>query len=84
MFFFHNTAVLWVASISYAALIAFLTEGRKEGSIIKVTSLAGSFLCVYGIGMVAGRYTNPFLIAELINEDVIYTVDPMFYVYLVG
>ena len=33
--------------------------------LIHATAIFGSFLAVYGIGLVAGRYTNPFTIAEL-------------------
>ena len=39
---------------------------------------------VFGIGLVAGRYTNPFTIVELIKHGQITSVDPVFYAYLGG
>lgn len=41
-------------------------------------------MVIYGIGLVAGRYTNPFTLAEMINNGEIKYVDPVFYAYLAG
>ncbi len=41
-------------------------------------------MAIYGIGLVAGRYTNPFTIGELIENHMLENVDPVFYAYLAG
>jgi hypothetical protein len=36
--------------------------------LIHATAMIGSFTFVFGIGLVAGHYTNPFLIAQYIKR----------------
>jgi hypothetical protein len=52
--------------------------------LIQSTALFGSFLFVYGVGMVAGGYQNPFTIVELIKYGQLDSIDPIFYAYLGG
>ena len=52
--------------------------------LIHATAIFGSFIAVYGIGLVAGRYTNPFTIGELYDNGLLENVDPVFYAYLAG
>jgi Domain of unknown function (DUF4203) len=52
--------------------------------LIQATALFGSFIFVYGIGMVAGRYPNPFTIQRLIEAGQLDNIDPVYYAYLGG
>ena len=80
----HNDFVLWASSLMISIIFGSITDGRNEYRLIHMSSLAGSFLTVYGIGMLSGRYTNPFLVTQLINKGIIDSVDHMFVMYLLG
>lgn len=41
-------------------------------------------MAIYGIGLVAGHYQNPFTIATMIKNKEIDSIDPIFYAYLAG
>jgi hypothetical protein len=49
---------------------------------IHSTGVVGSFLLTNGIGLLAGRYQNPFTLVELMRYGEVVSVDPMFYIYL--
>jgi hypothetical protein len=55
-----------------------------EHILIHSTAILGSFMAVYGIGLVAGHYQNPFTLAALIKHGEITSIDPIFYAYLAG
>ena len=46
--------------------------------------MAGAFLFFLGVGLVAGRYQNPFTIVEQRRTGVIDKIDPAFYGYMVA
>ena len=48
-----------------------------------MTSLFGSFLICSSIGLVVGRYDNPFTIAEMLKDKMKDHIDPAFYAYLI-
>ena len=52
--------------------------------LIHATSFIGSFLVLFGIGLVAGHYPNPFIIVQLINNGQLTSIDPAFYGYFAG
>ena len=43
-------------------------------------------MAIFGIGLVAGRYTNPFTIVEMIKNHQFENdnIDPVFYAYMAG
>lgn len=41
-------------------------------------------MAVYGIGLVAGHYPNPFTIQEMIKHNTLNDIDPLYYAYLGG
>jgi len=46
--------------------------------------MAGAYLMLNAIGLVAGRYQNPFTIVAEREKGVIESIDPVFYAYLAG
>lgn len=52
--------------------------------LIHATAILGSYLAIYGIGLVAGHYQNPFTLATLIKNHELDSIDPIFYAYLAG
>lgn len=82
LYFSHNDHVFWVCSLISALFFGIINDVRNENRLMHLSSLAGSYFIIYGIGMLAGRFTNPFLIIQLINKGIIREVDEMFYLYL--
>jgi len=80
----HSQTGFWCFTLGMALLFGVLSLCLFNHLLIHATAILGSFLAVYGIGLVAGRYTNPFTIAELIDKGLIKNVDPVFYAYLGG
>lgn len=78
-----NTA-FWLFTIGTAILVGCLALCFFDHILIYSTSLLGSFMVVYGIGLIAGHYTNPFTLIELIKHGQLESVDPWFYAYLAG
>lgn len=74
----------WCFTMGMALLFGVLSLCFFNHLLIHATAILGSFIAVYGIGLVAGRYTNPFTVAELIEKGLIKNVDPVFYAYLGG
>jgi len=58
---------LWGFSVGIAILYAVLLIFFFDHILIHATAMIGSFTFVYGIGLVAGHYTSPFLIVDLIK-----------------
>lgn len=80
----NSDIALWTFTVAMGLLYGSLILYFFDHVLIHATSMIGSFLCVFGIGLVAGRYTNPFTIAQLIKHGQLSEVDPVFYAYLGG
>jgi ATP-dependent Clp protease protease subunit len=59
-------------------------QGQASDILIHATAFLGSYMAIFGIGLVAGRYTNPFTVVEMIRNHQIDSVDPVFYAYMAG
>jgi Domain of unknown function (DUF4203) len=79
-----SEVALWVFTVGMGLLYGALIFFFFDHVLIHATSLIGSFLVVFGIGLVAGHYTNPFTVVEMIKHGVIENIDPLFYAYLAG
>jgi len=55
----------WAFNIGCALVMGVLAYFLYDHIIIQCTAIFGSFLAVYGVGMVAGHYPNPFTIQEM-------------------
>lgn len=84
MYKIHSQTGFWCFTIGVALLFGVLSLCFFNHLLIHATAIFGSFIAVYGIGLVAGRYTNPFTIGELIKNGQIEGVDPVFYAYFAG
>ncbi len=80
----HSQTGFWCFTVGIGLLFGVLSLCWFNHILIHATAIFGSFLAVYGIGLVAGRYTNPFTIAELIQNGQLDGLDPVFYAYLAG
>ena len=83
-YYMHNQAGFWCLCIAFALIFGILSVCFFDHILIHATAMAGSFLVINGIGLVAGRYQNPFTLATYINSGVQTTIDPIFYAYLAG
>jgi hypothetical protein len=84
MYKMNSNVGFWCFTVGVALLFGILALWFFDHILIHSTALAGSFLVINGIGLVAGRYQNPFTIADEINNGVIDHIDPVFYAYLAG
>ena len=50
--------------------------------IIAATAIGGAYVFIYGIGIVAGGFQNPFTIAAQVEAGI--QIDKMFYAYMAG
>lgn len=64
MYKMHSNVGFWCFTLGIALLFGILALFFFDHILIHSTALAGSFLVINGIGLVAGRYTNPFTIAD--------------------
>lgn len=80
----NSNTGFWCFTVGMALVFGILALFFFDHILIHATALAGSFLVINGIGLVAGRYQNPFTIADEINNGVIDKIDPIFYAYLAG
>ena len=67
LYFAHSQWALWGTAVGLAVLCGVASLFLYDHVLILSTSLAGSFMVIYAIGLVAGRYTNPFTIYEQIE-----------------
>lgn len=74
----------WCFTVGVALVFGVLALFFFDHILIHATALSGSFLVINGIGLVAGRYQNPFTIASEIQNGIITSIDPVFYAYLAG
>jgi hypothetical protein len=58
--------VFWGVAGGCALLLGILTIFIFDHILIQATALLGSFMFVYGVGIVAGHYPNPFTLAKMI------------------
>ena len=72
---------LWCFSIAMGLLYGFLVFRWSYHVLITASAFIGSFLTLFGIGLVAGHYPNPFILSELISHDQLDKIDPIFYAY---
>lgn len=84
MYKMNSQTGFWCFTLGMALVFGILSLCFWNHILIHATAISGSFMAVYGIGLVAGRYTNPFTLAELIQNHQIEAVDPVFYAYLAG
>jgi hypothetical protein len=75
---------LWCFAVGLGILYAVLLLFFFDHILIHATAMIGSFTFIFGIGLVAGHYTNPFNIAKLLQRGQIDSIDPLFYAYLGG
>ena len=80
----HSNAGFWCFTVGVALVFGILALFLFDHILILATAMMGSFLFINGIGQVAGRYQNPFTIADQINNGIIDNIDPVFYAYLAG
>lgn len=80
----NSDAGFWGFCCGVALVSGILALFFFDHILIHSSALAGSFLVINGIGLVAGHYQNPFTIASEINNGVIDGIDPLFYAYLGG
>ena len=67
-----------------AIVFGVLTIFFFDHILIQSTSILGSFVVVYGIGLIAGHYPNPFNIVSMIQNGQFSEIDPLFYAYMGG
>ena len=79
-----SLAGYWAWQVGISLVCAGLALCLYDHVLIQATALFGSFIFVYGIGIVAGRYPNPFTIQRLIEAGQLDDIDPIFYAYLGG
>ena len=80
----NSNGGLWGFTIGFALVFGVLALFFFDHILIHATALLGSFMVINGIGQVAGRYQNPFTLADEINSGVIDSIDPVFYAYMAG
>ena len=73
---------LWCLTLGLGGISGALSLYLPEYLKIHSTGVVGSFLLTNGIGLLAGRYQNPFTLVELMRYGEVQSVDPMFYIYL--
>lgn len=49
--------------------------------LITATAFIGSFTTLFGVGLIAGHYPNPFIIVKLKDNGLLDSIDPIFYAY---
>jgi hypothetical protein len=84
MYKMNSDAGFWSFTIGTALVVGVLSLCFFNHILIHATAFLGSYMAVFAIGMVAGRYTNPFTIVEMIKNHQIDSVDPVFYAYMAG
>jgi hypothetical protein len=84
MYKMDSTAGFWCWTIGLALVCGILSLFFFDHILICSTALLGSFMAIYGIGLVAGHYQNPFTIATLLKNHELTSIDPIFYAYLAG
>jgi len=84
MYKMNSDAGFWCFTIGTALVCGVLSLCFFDHILIHATAFLGAYMAVFGVGLVAGRYTNPFTIVEMIRNKQITSVDPVFYAYMAG
>ena len=63
-----STTGFYAVCFGFALVFGVLAVFLYDHIIIISTTLLGSFMFVYGIGLVAGHYPNPFTVAQMIKN----------------
>lgn len=84
MYKMNSEAGFWSFTIGVGLVFGVLSLCFFNHILIHATAFLGSYMAIFGIGLVAGRYTNPFTIVEMIRNHQIESVDPVFYAYMAG
>ena len=79
-----SLAGYWCWQVGISLVVGLLAFFLYDHIMILSTSLFGSFVFCYGIGLVAGHYPNPFTILDLIKHGQLDNIDPIYYAYLGG
>lgn len=61
-----NNALFWTFTIGVAFICGILALIFFDHAVINASAMAGSFMVVAGIGIVAGGYQNPFTISAVV------------------
>lgn len=77
-----SDALFWSFTIGIAFICGVLALIFFEHVVILASAMCGSFFVIAGIGLVAGGYTNPFTIGEVIEAGE--EIPATFYAYLAG
>jgi len=77
-----SQALFWCFVLGLALIFGILALVFFDPIIISATALVGAYVFVYGIGIVAGGFQNPFTIASEIEAGI--QIDNLFYAYMAG
>jgi len=77
-----SAALFWTFTLGIAFICGLLALVFFEHAVINASSMAGSYIFIAGIGLVAGGYQNPFTIPSILSEGE--KIQPTFYAYMVG
>jgi Domain of unknown function (DUF4203) len=84
MYKMNSEAGFWSFTLGVALTCGILSLCFWNHILIHATAFLGAYMAIFGLGLVAGRYTNPFTIVEMIKNHQIDHVDPVFYAYMAG
>ena len=84
MYKMNSEAGFWCFTVGVGLICGVLSLCFWNHILIHATAFLGSYMAIFGIGIVAGRYTNPFTVVEMIKNHQITSVDPVFYAYMAG
>ena len=62
LYYIDSDVALWCFTIGLGLLYGCMIFFFFDHILIHATAIIGSYLAIYGIGLVAGHYANPFTI----------------------
>ena len=66
LYYVESQTALWCFAVGVGVLYTVLMFYYFDHILIHATAMIGSFIFITGIGLVAGGFTNPFMIAKYI------------------
>jgi H+/gluconate symporter-like permease len=75
---------LWCFTLGIGLLYGMSIFFFFDHILIHTTSFLGAFSALFGIGLVAGKYPNPFTIVQMMQNGIFTEIDPAFYGYFAG
>ena len=86
VFYKVNSSIymFWGVAVGSGLILGILTIFLYDHILIQSTAIFGSFITVYGIGLVAGHYPNPFTLGTMIENGQFESIDPLYYAYMGG